>query len=358
MNDATRTQWPTDRGPSSRRPTDRSANEVSETSAVMSRPRPYPPIIAVGGIDVIALVLVMISLRDANPTVAWGLALTAVLLGARHAFDADHIAAIDNVTRRLSSVGVPAGNVGFWFSLGHSTIVVVTGVMVAVGATLARDLVLAEDSAIRVGLGLWGLSFATLVVAVFGIVNLVSLVRVLRRRDRSDEAGPRGPITAVFARVLATVDSPRRMFPIGVLFGLGFDTAATIGLMVAAGTTAAGSSVALALSLPLLFAAGMAACDTADSMFMSRLYSWAGRGEGRFRSYNIVVTSLSVLVAGVVVIAGAIELGAQTRAFALPELDTSYLGFVATGLFAVIAVIALLARLRGSRPALSTTRSA
>lgn len=313
--------------------------------------------LTLGGIAVVAVVLVVISLRDTAPAVAWGLALTAVLLGARHAFDADHIAAIDNVTRRLSAGGTPAGTVGFWFSLGHSSIVVVTGAFVAFGAGLALDLVLSEDSAARFGLGLWGLSFATLVVAVFGILNLVSLVRLLGHKDDEAGSGPSGPLTSAFARVLSTVDRPRRMFPIGVLFGLGFDTAATVGLMIAAGTTAAGSSATLALSLPLLFAVGMATCDTADSLFMSKLYGWASRGRDRFRGYSIVITGLSVLVAGLVVIAGIVEIGAETQAFVLPELDTSYLGIAATGLFVLIAVAAAITirRARAARSAVMGT---
>ncbi len=310
-----------------------------------------PHVLTLSGIAIIGVFLVIVSLRESAPSVAWGLALTAVLLGARHAFDADHIAAIDNVTRRLSAKGTPAGTVGFWFSLGHSSVVVVTGVLVAFGAGLALDLVLAEDSAARFGLGLWGLSFATFVVAVFGILNLVSLVRLLRGTDDDASKGPNGPLTSAFARVLDTVDRPRHMFPIGLLFGLGFDTAATIGLMIAAGTTAAGSSATLALSLPLLFAVGMAACDTADSLFMAKLYGWASRGTDRFRGYNIVITGLSVLVAGLVAIAGVVEVGAETETFVLPELDTSYLGIVATILFAIIAAAAAitLRRVRADR---------
>lgn len=299
-------------------------------------------IVAIGCIASMGIILVVMSLGDTDPTVAWGLALTAVLLGARHAFDADHIAAIDNVTRRLSAMKVPAGTVGFWFSVGHSTVVVVTGVLVAFGANAARALVVDDDSTARFGLGLWGLTFATVVVAVFGTVNLVYLVRIVSRKDPVSVAGPHGPLSALFSRSLGAVDRPGRMFPIGVLFGLGFDTAATLGLMIAAGTTATGSSAALALALPLLFASGMALCDTADSVFMARLYGWAGRGDGRFRRYNIVITGLSVLVAAFVVVAGVIEFGTQTGAFTLPEVGTEYLGFGALGAFAVIAVVAII----------------
>lgn len=326
-------------------------SEMARTHMTRTRGMMLPHGLTLAGIAIIGVLLVIVSLRETAPPVAWGLALTAVLLGARHAFDADHIAAIDNVTRRLSAKGTPADSVGFWFSLGHSSVVVVTGVLVAFGAGLALDLVSAEDSAARFGLGLWGLSFATFVVAVFGMLNLVSLVRLLHGTDDDAGKGPRGPLTSAFARVLDTVDRPRHMFPIGVLFGLGFDTAATIGLMIAAGTTAAGSSATLALSLPLLFAVGMAACDTADSLFMSKLYSWASRGTDRFRGYNIVITGLSVLVAGLVVIAGVVEVGAETETFILPELDTSYLGVVATILFAIVAAAAAISlrRVRADR---------
>lgn len=327
-------------------------SEMTQTQLTRTRGAMLPHVLTLAGIAIIGGVLVIVSLRETAPTVAWGLALTAVLLGARHAFDADHIAAIDNVTRRMSAKGTPAGTVGFWFSLGHSSVVVVTGVLVAFGAGLALDLVSEEDSAARFGLGLWGLSFATFVVAVFGMLNLISLVKLLRGTDDDAAKGPKGPLTSAFARVLDTVDRPRHMFPIGLLFGLGFDTAATIGLMIAAGTTAAGSSPTLALSLPLLFAVGMAACDTADSLFMSKLYGWASRGADRFRGYNIVITGLSVLVAGLVVVAGVVEVGAETGTFVLPELDTSYLGIVATILFVIIAAAAALTlrRVRADRP--------
>lgn len=328
-------------------------SEMTRTQMTRTRGTMLPHVLTLAVIAVIGVLLVIVSLRGTSPPVAWGLALTAVLLGARHAFDADHIAAIDNVTRRLSVTGTSAGTAGFWFALGHSSVVVVTGVLVAFGAGLALDLVSAEDSAARFGLGLWGLSFATFVVAVFGILNLVSLVRLLRGTGDDASKGPSGPLTSAFASVLDTVNRPRRMFPIGLLFGLGFDTAATIGLMIAAGATAAGSSATLALSLPLLFALGMAVCDTADSLFMSKLYSWASRGTtDRFRSYNIVITGLSVLIAGLVVIAGVVEVGAETETIVLPELDTSYLGIVATVLFAVIAVAAAIT-LRKGRAGLS-----
>ena len=315
------------------------------------------PLIVIAGLAIAGFSLVLASTNEIGHAAAWGLAATAVLLGARHAFDADHVAVIDNVTRRLATADqsrLRGGAVGFWFALGHSSVVIITAALVTAGAAAARSLVVSEDSDLRAALGMWGLLFATCVVGVFGIVNLVAFIRLLRDRrtegapatapngDSGAGAAPRGPLTTVFSRLIGTVDRPARMYPIGLLFGLGFDTAATIGLMIAAGATAASTSPLLALSLPLLFAAGMAACDTGDSVMMARLYRWAAGDGGRFRRYNLIVTGLSVLIAAIVVIAGVAEAGAETATFTLPAPDTEYAGFVATGLFVVIAVAALL----------------
>lgn len=327
-----------------------SASRTEEAAAARGSRRARVPAIVVAALAVTGIGLVFASTSEIGHAAAWGLAATAVLLGARHAFDADHIAIIDNVTRRLAVADhtrLRGGAIGFWFALGHSSVVIVTAAFVTAGAAAVRSLVESEDSGVREVLGMWGLTFATCVVGIFGIVNLVAFVRLLRRRpgDAAAEgaaaSASRGPISMIFSRLIDTVDRPTRMYPVGLLFGLGFDTAATIGLMIAAGTTAASTSPLLALSLPLLFAAGKAACDTGDSVMMARLYRWAAGDGGRFRRYNLIVTGLSVLIAGVVVIAGIAEVGAETATFALPTLNTEYLGFVATGVFALIAVVAL-----------------
>ncbi len=239
------------------------------------------PIVVITTLAVVGVGLVFASTSEIGPVAAWGLAATAVLLGARHALDADHIAVIDNVTRRLATAEqsrpttndqsppatsgprransgfVPAdpsshpansgrapftnshrtrlegGAVGFWFALGHSSVVIVTAAFVTAGAGVARSLVISDDSDLREVLGMWGLLFATSVVAVFGIVNLFAFIRLLRRDVGDDGTGgtasaARGPLVTVFSRLIGTVDRPARMYPIGLLFGLGFDTAATI----------------------------------------------------------------------------------------------------------------------------------
>ncbi|GAA3849617.1 MULTISPECIES: HoxN/HupN/NixA family nickel/cobalt transporter [Brevibacterium] len=372
------------------------ADETTTTRPLTRRPWTTKfPFAVITTLAVVGVCLVFASTSGIAPIAAWGLAATAVLLGARHAFDADHIAVIDNVTRRLATAeqsqpmprdqSPPAnhgsdsanpgsgpansgrapftnphrarlegGAVGFWFALGHSSVVIVTAAFVTAGAGVARSLVISEDSDLREVLGMWGLLFATSVVAVFGIVNLVAFIRLLRSDVGTDGTGgtasaTRGPLITVFSQLIGTVDRPARMYPIGLLFGLGFDTAATIGLMIAAGTTAASTSPLLALSLPLLFAAGMAACDTGDSVMMARLYRWAAGDGGRFRRYNLVVTGLSVLVAALVVIAGFAEAGAETQLFRLPSVDTEYVGFAATGLFILIAMLALVAARKRTR---------
>lgn len=372
------------------------ADETTTTRPLTRRPWTTKfPFAVITTLAVVGVCLVFASTSGIAPIAAWGLAATAVLLGARHAFDADHIAVIDNVTRRLATAeqsrpmprdqSPPAnhgsdsanpgsgpansgrapftnphrarlegGAVGFWFALGHSSVVIVTAAFVTAGAGVARSLVISEDSDLREVLGMWGLLFATSVVAVFGIVNLVAFIRLLRSDLGTDGTGgtasaTRGPLITVFSQLIGTVDRPARMYPIGLLFGLGFDTAATIGLMIAAGTTAASTSPLLALSLPLLFAAGMAACDTGDSVMMARLYRWAAGDGGRFRRYNLVVTGLSVLVAALVVIAGFAEAGAETQLFRLPSVDTEYVGFAATGLFILIAMLALVAARKRTR---------
>lgn len=286
-----------------------------------------------------------------------GLAVTAYLLGVRHAFDADHIAAIDNATRRLSAPGARSSSVGFWFSLGHSTVVVGTVATLAAGMHFLVTAIEDDTSPIRQAAGLWGVSISVLFVVAFGTMNLHSLVRLVQRR-RAETAGadataalgdgPVGPLFRLFRPVANLVDRPRRMYPLGLLFGLGFDTAATIGLFITAGAASFQVSWALALALPLLFTAGMSLFDTLDGAFMARLYGWAAQRAGRNFRYNLVVTSLSVAAAAVVAIVGFSEILSQATAsdLAVP-VDTTYFGFIVVGVFAVVAAVAAATRGRG-----------
>ncbi|MGK2877544.1 MAG: HoxN/HupN/NixA family nickel/cobalt transporter [Solirubrobacterales bacterium] len=238
-----------------------------------------------------------------------GLGLTAYLLGMRHAFDADHIAAIDNTTRKLVGAGTDARSVGFFFSLGHSTVVIALGVFVAVGVGGIAAALGDDDSALSVLTGNWGPTVAGLFLLVMGALNLVVLVRLSRsfksvregrfdERQLEDHLAQRGVLARVYRRATDAITRPWQMYPVGLLFGLGFDTASEIALLVLAGGAAAGGLPFYAiLCLPILFAAGMTLFDMVNSTFMSSAYRWALENPARKLYYNFTVTGISVVAA-------------------------------------------------------------
>ena len=246
-----------------------------------------------------------------------GVAITAYTLGLRHALDADHIAAIDNTTRKLMGEGQRPLSVGFFFSLGHSTIVLALGLLIGVGVRGLGGAVTHQGSTLHQVTGLVGSLVSGTFLLVIGLVNLVILVHVARsflrlRGGGSDEAelerrlGQRGLMTCFYARATRAVRKPWHTYPLGCLFGLGFDTASEVALLVlAGGAGAAGLPLYAIVSLPILFAAGMALFDTLDGMFMTFAYGWAFSTPVRKAFYNLTVTGLSVAVALAI---GAIEL--------------------------------------------------
>jgi high-affinity nickel-transport protein len=246
-----------------------------------------------------------------------GLGLTAYTLGMRHAFDADHIAAIDNTTRKLLADGQRPVSVGFWFSLGHSSVVFVMVMGVAFGVRVLTSGVTDKSSRLQQVTGVWGTSISGLFLVLIGVINLVALVGVLKvflgmRRGEYDEAeldrqlDSRGLLNRILGRVTRLVRKPWHMYPTGFLFGLGFDTVTEIGLLVIAGGAVAVSLPFWAvLTLPILFTAGMALLDTIDGAFMNFAYGWAFSRPVRKVFYNITITALSVAVA---LIIGSIEL--------------------------------------------------
>ncbi len=244
-----------------------------------------------------------------------GLALTAYLLGVRHAFDADHIAAIDNTTRKLVAEGKRPVSMGLFFSLGHSTVVFVMAILVAVGARVVTSLV-SEDSDAHQLLGVIGTSVSGVFLIVIGLINLAALTGIVRvwreaRTGGYDEAAlesaldSRGALTRLLAPAIRAIKRPSQMYPLGLLFGLGFDTATEISLLVLAGAGAAtGLPWYAILVLPLLFAAGMSLFDTLDGAFMQAAYGWSFVKPVRKVYYNLTTTGLSV---GVALIIGGIE---------------------------------------------------
>ncbi|KQQ08248.1 HoxN/HupN/NixA family nickel/cobalt transporter [Rathayibacter sp. Leaf296] len=235
---------------------------------------------------------------DAAPHgITVGTALIAYLLGVRHAFDPDHIAAIDNTTRRFTSTGRPAHRVGLWFSLGHSTVVAFLCLLLVLGIDgLGADLA-DEGSALQTVTGVAGPVVSSVFLVLIAVVNLRSL------RERRPASG--GPVMLLLRRLHVTVDRPGRMYTVGLLFGLGFDTATEIGLLALAGSSAATTSTPwwVTLSLPIVFASGMSLFDTLQGAVAARAYSGAEQVQRRARGYRIVITIGSAIVA--FVIAGA-----------------------------------------------------
>ena len=232
----------------------------------------------------------------------FGTGILALTLGMRHAFDADHIAAIDNTTRKLMSEGKRPLSVGFFFSLGHSSIVFVMAVLLNFGIRSLDDQVKNGSSGLHkvtsiVGTGISG--FFLYLIAALNVVILVSILRVfmdMRKGRYNDEEleeqlNKRGLMNRFFGPLARRIDTPWKMYPIGVLFGLGFDTATEVALLVLSGTAvASGLPFYAILSLPILFAAGMSLFDTIDGCFMNFAYGWAFARPIRKVYYNIIIT--------------------------------------------------------------------
>ena len=248
-----------------------------------------------------------------NPALA-GLGTLAYTFGLRHAFDADHIAAIDNTTRKLMQDGRRPLGVGFFFSLGHATVVLA----LAAGLAFATTTVNSRIPEFQDYGGYVGATVSGTFLWVIGILNLIVLIDILRiffamRARAYDEErlearlADRGLMNRFFlGRLSHRIDASWKMYPLGVLFGLGFDTASEVGLLaLSAGVATHDVPLPAVVSLPILFAAGMSLMDTADGAFMSQAYGWAFSSPIRKIYYNITVTTLSVAVALVV---GSIEL--------------------------------------------------
>ena len=239
----------------------------------------------------------------------WGTAALAYSLGMRHAFDADHISAIDNTTRKLMSEGQRPLAVGFFFSLGHSSVVASLAILLNFGIKSLGAQVSNDNSALHHYTGLIGTTVSGLFLMLIALLNLVVLVSVVKifvamRRGLYDEAelekhlDSRGFLMRFFGPIARRIDKSWKMYPLGILFGLGFDTATEIGLLVLAGSSVvAGLPWWAIIALPALFAGGMSLLDTIDGSFMNFAYGWAFSQPVRKVYYNMVITGLSVATA-------------------------------------------------------------
>jgi high-affinity nickel-transport protein len=267
--------------------------------------------------------------------------------------------AIDNTTRKLMGDGRRPMSVGFWFSLGHSSVVFVMVLLLSLGIRVLAGAIGDDNSSLQQAAGLWGTSVSGVFLILIGLVNLVALVGIVRvallSRSRGfDEAqleerlGKRGVLNRILGRVTRAVSRPWHMFPIGLLFGLGFDTVTEVGLLVMAGGAAAADLPWWAvLVLPILFAAGMSLLDTLDGSFMNFAYGWAFSRPARKIFYNLTVTFLSLAVAlgiGVVELASIFTdlLGVTSGPLTwVGSVDLGELGFWIVGLFVVTWAAAL-----------------
>lgn len=299
-----------------------------------------------------------------------GVGMLAYTFGLRHAFDADHIAAVDNATRKLladdadrQADGLPARpkplSVGFWFSLGHSTIVFGLTVLLAVGVRALAGQIEDDSSTLHSITGVIGASVSGVFLWILGAANLVVLIGIVRvfremRRGEFDEEAleeqlnKRGFMNRLLGGLAKSVRKPWHIYPVGVLFGLGFDTATEVGLLVLAGGAAAFYLPFYAiLVLPILFAAGMCLMDTADGVFMNAAYGWAFARPVRKVYYNITITSISVAAAlgiGTVELAGVLadETHVESGPLAwVAGIDLDYAGFVIVGVFVAAWAAAL-----------------
>jgi nickel/cobalt transporter (NiCoT) family protein len=274
-----------------------------------------------------------------------GVGITAYTLGLRHAFDADHIAAIDNTTRKLMAEGQRPLSVGFFFSLGHSTIVFLLGLLVVLGVRGALE---DDGSTLQQAGGVVGPAISGGFLFLIGLLNLVILLNVVRifrdmrhgeldEQELEQQLASRGLMNRFFGRATRAIRKPWHMYPLGLLFGLGFDTATEVGLLVLAGGAAAGGLPFYSIiCLPILFAAGMTLLDTIDGAFMNFAYGWAFSEPVRKLFYNITITGLSVVVALVI---GSIELLGVLDV--VGGVDLNLVGYLVVGLFVLTWALAL-----------------
>ena len=288
-----------------------------------------------------------------------GVGLTAYALGLRHAFDADHIAAIDNTTRKLMEDGQRPMGVGFFFSLGHSSVVFVLALLISLGVRTVIGPVTEPESALHHYAGLVGTGVSGVFLYLIAAINIVILAGILRvfaamRRGEFDEAAleehlnNRGFLNRFLGRFTRSIRKSWQMYPLGMLFGIGFDTATEVALLVLAGTSAAAGLPWYAiLCLPVIFAAGMTLLDTIDGSFMNFAYGWAFAKPVRKVYYNITVTGLSIAVA---VVVGTIELlGLMAEKFGwsgglwdwIGGVDLNVIGFAIVGMFVLTWIVAL-----------------
>lgn len=300
------------------------------------------------GLHLIGITFLILAARQYPPF--WGQGFLAYTLGLRHAFDADHISAIDNTVRKLVQQKKPSYGVGFWFSLGHSTVVLVMSLAVTISVKWAtQHMPMFQKIGGVIGTTISGTFL--LVVAAFNVLVLINLFQSLPSMRRSPNKSAkmddlllsRGLLSRLWKPLFKVVNQSRQMFPIGFLFGLGFDTATEITLLsLTAQSSQQNIPVYGLMALPILFTAGMNLLDTTDSIMMANAYQWAFKAPLRKLYYNIIVTTVSVVAA---VSIGFVELLQVVRATFkfngsfwswVQGVNLNWLGFALVALFVAL----------------------
>ena len=309
------------------------------------------------GLHLIGLGLLTLGVvTGAAGAVTVGVAAMAYFRGLVHSFDFDHVSMIDNSTRKFVTEGRNPASIGLAFSAGHSTVVILTGILVVAGAGFIRTALEEESGAARV-LGIIGLSVSGLYLILVAIANLATFLQAVKLRKAlkanpqleipPDALTPRGPAARMMTAPLKRVRHPRHVYVIGFLFSLGFDTSSQIGVLIlTAGAALAGASAISLLCLPILFAAAMTLGDTSNGLMMLKMYAAVAENPRRKINYNLLVTGVGI-VSGLIV--GAIALstlltklaGLDAGVFnAIAAIDTEYAGYLLVALFAVIGISA------------------
>lgn len=277
----------------------------------------------------------------------YGTSILAYTFGLRHAVDADHISAIDNVTRKLMQENKRPVAVGFFFGLGHSTIVVILGAVVAIAASLLKVDLQLQSVAGAIGTG--ASAFFLYLIAFLNAIVLVDIFRAFRKIQRGEGhseqtlneiLNQRGFLARFFRPLFKITTKSWHMYPIGILFGLGFETATEVAILAISATTVSkGLPVYLSMLFPLLFMAGMTLIDATDSILMLGAYGWAFVKPVRKLYYNLNITLISVFIAFVIGTIEVLSIVADQLHLhgwlwdTVSDLDFGTIGFLIIGLF-------------------------
>jgi high-affinity nickel-transport protein len=287
-----------------------------------------------------------------------GLGGLAYTFGLRHAFDADHISAVDNTTRKLLQQGKKPLGVGFFFSLGHSTVVFLISLALGLAVKVVVESVQSDGGQLKNIGSKIGTSVSGLFLLIIGIMNLLILIDIYRlylRMKRGDfdrstlehQLVAGGFMTRIFGKLFKLINSSWQMYPIGFLFGLGFDTSTEVALLaISAGAAAQNLPLIAVLVLPIIFASGMSLMDTADGAFMAKAYAWAFSNPIRKVFYNMTVTGLSVFVALFIGLIEVLQILSGQFNMAggfwdvVNSLDFNVMGFIIVGAFILTWILA------------------